>query len=508
LGQEITHSFSLSSWHQKAFLLKIDLAKAFDRMEWDFILHALIKQGFSEHITKLIKTCISTASFSIIINGQLHGKFKSGRGIRQGCPLSPYLFVIAINELAASLQDHLDSQSLKGITLGPNCPAIHSFMFADDLVVCGQADAEDALIIRDAINTFCRASGQTPNWEKSSVLFSKHVTHQQKVFIKSLFPVQSMDNTSVHLGHPLIMPAKNRNEAYSFVLDKFKAKLSTYKANKLSHAARLVLIKSVFSSIPVYYMTNIMFSKKLLPQIRGVIRDFWWTGVQDENATKPLYLKAWTEICKPTREGGLGIRDLEAVNKALLVNAAWRIVVNTEETTSKVLKSKYFPNTSFWRSPVSVPKSAFSSSILKVKDCLINSCILQISKGNSNIRNSPWCPFWKNIHDHLIIQDQGFVYPSTISDLWLPNTHTWTISLIAQLFGRNNAQIIAEIPIDPTGDGDTLIWKHTPSGICSTKSAFQKFKPPHPMNTNMQNDHCVRYYFNGFCLSSLPQITR
>jgi hypothetical protein len=106
-------------------------------------------------------------------------------------------------------------------------------------------------------------------------------------------------------------------------------------------------------------MTNIMFSKKLLPQIRGVIRDFWWTGVQDENATKPLYLKAWTEICKPTREGGLGIRDLEAVNKALLVNAAWRIVVNTEETTSKVLKSKYFPNTSFWRSSVSVPKSAF-----------------------------------------------------------------------------------------------------------------------------------------------------
>jgi hypothetical protein len=105
-------------------------------------------------------------------------------------------------------------------------------------------------------------------------------------------------------------------------------------------------------------MANIMFSKKLLAQIRAVIRDFWWTGVQDENATKPLYLKAWIEICKPTREGGLGIRDLEAVKKALLVNVAWRIVVNTEETTSKVLKSKYFLNISFWRSPVSVPKSA------------------------------------------------------------------------------------------------------------------------------------------------------
>jgi hypothetical protein len=137
LGQEITHSFFLSSWHQKALLLKIYLAKAFDRIKWDFILHALIMQGFSEHVTKLIKTCISTTFFSIIINGQLHGKFKSGRGIRQGCPLYHYLFVIAINELAASLQDHFDSQSLKGITIGPNCPAIHPLMFADDLIVCG-----------------------------------------------------------------------------------------------------------------------------------------------------------------------------------------------------------------------------------------------------------------------------------------------------------------------------------------------------------------------------------
>jgi hypothetical protein len=68
------------------------------------------------------------------------------------------------------------------------------------------------LVIRDAINTFCKASVQTPKWEKSYVLLSKQVTHQQKVFIKSLFPVQNMDNTSVHLGHPLIMPAKKKQK--------------------------------------------------------------------------------------------------------------------------------------------------------------------------------------------------------------------------------------------------------------------------------------------------------
>jgi hypothetical protein len=71
-----------------------------------------------------------------------------------------------------------------------------------------------------------------------------------------------MDETFVHLGHPPILPAKNRSEAYNFILTKFKSKMSTYKENSFSHAARLDLIKSVRSSIHVYYMSNIIFSKK------------------------------------------------------------------------------------------------------------------------------------------------------------------------------------------------------------------------------------------------------
>jgi hypothetical protein len=81
--------------------------------------------------------------------------------------------------------------------------------------------------------------------------------------IKQIFPVPDFDNNFVNLGHPLIIPGKDRNAAYNFVIDKFKSKLTTYKADQLSHAARLELIKSVFSSIPVYYMSNILFSKKI-----------------------------------------------------------------------------------------------------------------------------------------------------------------------------------------------------------------------------------------------------
>ena len=195
-------------------------------------------------------------------------------------------------------------------------------MFADDLLVCGQANKNEASIIWKTINNFCKHSGQIPNWAKSSILFSKHVNEDQKVMIKQIFKVQEMSSQSTHLGHPLILPAKNRSKAYDFIIQKFKSKLSCYKANKLSHAVRLVLIKSVLSTIPVYYMSNILLSKKLLAKMNAIIRDFWWTGIQQDSKTKPIYFKAWSEICKSKKEGGLGIRNLETINKALILNAA------------------------------------------------------------------------------------------------------------------------------------------------------------------------------------------
>jgi hypothetical protein len=77
-------------------------------------------------------------------------------------------------------------------------------------------------------------------------------------------------------GYMVILPSKDRASAYNFVLDKFKTKLTTYKADHLSHAARIALIQSVFASIPVYYMSNILFSKKLISKLTAIIRVFWW----------------------------------------------------------------------------------------------------------------------------------------------------------------------------------------------------------------------------------------
>ena len=216
-------------------------------------------QGANGHFIKLIHACISLPMFSVIINEQSYAKFSGSRGIRQGCPLSPYLFVLALSELSLQLQEALQANHLTGILLGPNCPPIHSLLFVDDLLVCGKATVQEATRTKQILHDFCIRSGQTPNWSKSGIIFCKHVHPKECQLINQILPVPTIDNNFIHLGHPLILPGKDRTIAYNFVLDKFKPKLTTYKADKLSHAAKLELIKSIFSSIPIYYMSNILF---------------------------------------------------------------------------------------------------------------------------------------------------------------------------------------------------------------------------------------------------------
>uniref|UniRef100_A0A453D719 Reverse transcriptase domain-containing protein n=1 Tax=Aegilops tauschii subsp. strangulata TaxID=200361 RepID=A0A453D719_AEGTS len=499
IAQEIAHSFSLKSWNHSAFMLKIDLAKAFDRLEWNFIVSALTRKGLHGHFINLIHACISSPTFSVLINGQPSQKFKSSRGIRQGCPMSPYLFVLAINELSIMLNEALRANHLQGISLGPNCPSVHSLLFADDLLVCGQATCQEAQAMANLIHHFCASSGQTPNWNKSAILFSSHVPQQVMDDIKIIFPVATLDNNFTHLGHPLILPANNRATAYNFVLDKFLNKLPSYKANMLSHAARLELIRSVFSAIPVYYMSNILFPKKIIAKLTAVIRNFWWTGIRETDSRKSLCLRAWKDISNSKSEGGLGIRNLKAINESLILAAAWRLANNPSSHLYSVLRAKYFPNATIWKATPAPPKSAFWASILKMFPNIKNHAFYQLTQGNITLWSMPWCTHWNTIHDYLIPQHSGFVDPSLVRDLWMADNKTWNHQLIFQLFREPLASHIINTDIIQDDNDDLLCWPLAPNGSCSPKSAYKiclQNIHAHPRTTPSQVSADLKNFLN------------
>lgn len=109
-------------------------------------------------------------------------------------------------------------------------------------------------------------------------------------------------------------------------------------------------------------MANILFMKKFLAKITTIIRTFWWQGVQKHSATKPLHLRSWKDICTPKKEGGLGIRNIEWVNRSMLISTAWRISSNPDSHLASILRAKYHPSATIWTAPIYLPKSVFIHS--------------------------------------------------------------------------------------------------------------------------------------------------
>jgi hypothetical protein len=363
--------------------------------------------------------------------------------------------------------------NLQGVSLAPGAPTVHSLLFADDLILCGTATTEEADVIKNVLYNFCTQTGQTPNLNRSSILFSHNVPTYIKDQITTIFPVATLLPNTMHLGHPMIFSHKDKNRAYNFIYSKFYAKFATLKANKLNHAGRLQYITSVLSSIPVYYMSTVLFSKTFINKINSIIRKFWWAGMQAENPTNPLAFRSWDDISKPKAKGGLGIRDMELINKSLLIQTAWNIVTDKNPFLSNILKAKYYPNSSFWTNPTSGPKSVFWSSVLQIKHHLSEHSIIQIHAGNSSIWSSPWMSSWSTIHDHILLSVTNSPLPAKISDLWLQGTTDWNQDLLSTTFSQQMVKQITNTPIVQSQQNDILRWQPAPNGLCTSKSIYK-----------------------------------
>ncbi|KAJ1282417.1 hypothetical protein BS78_03G050200 [Paspalum vaginatum] len=222
-------------------------------------------------------------------------------------------------------------------------------------------------------------------------------------------------------------------------------------------------------------MTNILFPANFLHKIDSIMRNFWWTGIQEESSTHHIAFRARDDICKPKALGGLGLKKMALVNRSLVLHSAWMIVNGKDHFLTNILKSKYFHNCSFWKSNIYGPKSVFWSSIQGVKNDLVKNTSYQLFSDNVNIWSQPWCPIWENIHDHIKLPTTVHPLPNKVKDLWYPNSNSWNNELITNVFPPQAAEIIKETPVVPANEPDTLVWKPEKGGQCTTKEAIRYF---------------------------------
>ncbi|KAL0711802.1 hypothetical protein Bca4012_018780 [Brassica carinata] len=166
--------------------IKTDMSKAYDRVEWNFIEVLLEKMGFDHSWIRWVMACVSSVSFSVLLNGDPHGYIKPERGIRQGDPLSPFLFILCAEALVGCLNSSEEAGRLHGIQLTASCPSIHHLLFADDSLLLCKANAVEASEIMACLKMYGDASGQMINRLKSSVIFGSKVTEALKAEVKGI----------------------------------------------------------------------------------------------------------------------------------------------------------------------------------------------------------------------------------------------------------------------------------------------------------------------------------
>lgn len=156
-------------------VLKLDMSKAYDRVEWSYIRAMLSKLGFSNSVVNLFMQCISTARYNITHSGKEFGSIIPQRGLRQGDPLSSYLFLICMEGLSALIKSNEQCGLIKGIKVARGAPSVSHLFFTDDSYIYCHASKEEATQVMEILSIFEQASGQKINTSKSSVFFSRNV---------------------------------------------------------------------------------------------------------------------------------------------------------------------------------------------------------------------------------------------------------------------------------------------------------------------------------------------
>lgn len=187
VAHELLHALnSNNKCSREHIAIKTDLSKSFDRVEWSFLEKAMLTLGFSEEWCKLIMACVTSVHYQVLVNGNPHGNISPTRGIRQGVPLSPYLFVICTEMLVQKLIIAEKKGEITGISVAKGAPSISHLLNADDnMFYCRQSDEELDCIL-SILHEYSLASGQRINYQKSSIYFGKniHLQRREEIMMK------------------------------------------------------------------------------------------------------------------------------------------------------------------------------------------------------------------------------------------------------------------------------------------------------------------------------------
>ncbi|XP_042964706.1 uncharacterized protein LOC122298928 [Carya illinoinensis] len=407
--------------------LKLDISKAYDKIEWGFLEGVMRKLGFGE---KWIKLVMDKSLSSLVDVAERNGEIKGVVVTRGG---------IRVNHL----------------------------LFADDSIIYGRAKLTEWFKIQKLLGTYERASGQCFNRQKTTICFSSNTPMAVRRQIQKVAGVVVCGNFEKYLGLPSSVD-RSRYNASKHLKERVWLKVNNWKNKFLSQAEKEVLLKAVVQAIPTYSMSVFMLPRKLCKEIAVIMARFWWSHMQND---KRIHWRSWSKMGNSKGRGGLGFRELECFNKAMLAKQVWRILNNPNSLVARVMQEKYFKGKSvldarLGYSPSLVWKSLFSSVGL-IKDGLL----WRVGDGNTI---KIWKDRWVLSSSFHLLQSYVKMLPTeaTVKQLIKEDRGKWNEELINEIFNKEEAEAIGNIPLSKMGTKDKMRWGCPQNGLFSVKSAY------------------------------------
>ncbi|KAJ0806197.1 putative RNA-directed DNA polymerase [Helianthus annuus] len=328
----------LLSWARKnkkqVFFLKVDFEKAYDNVNWGFVLDILHQMGFGEKWCGWISGVLKSARASVLVNGSPTFEFGCSKGMRQGDPISPFLFVVAMEALSCLFNKACEVNVFQGIHLPDSDHFVSHLFYADDAMIMGEWSKNNIVNVIRILRCFHACSGLKINHSKSSI-FGNGISSVEVEEMANWIGCKADYIPFKYLG--LTVGANmNRINNWRPVYDIFEKRLSLWKAALLSIGGRVTLIRSVLESLPTYYMSIYKAPVKVVKDLESIITKFLWGG--SSNVRKTHWV-AWDRVSLPKKAGGLGLCKLRDVNLALLSKWGWRFKIEVDNLWVKVVQA-------------------------------------------------------------------------------------------------------------------------------------------------------------------------
>ncbi|KAL5558120.1 hypothetical protein UlMin_034331 [Ulmus minor] len=235
------------------------------------------KLGFSKGWIKKIMACVTSVYYSLLINGEKLGLINPSRGLRQGDPLSPYLFLLCAEGLSFIIHMYERNGKLQGMRCGSSGPNISYLFFTDDSLLFVEATPASCSAIKEVLSLYETASGQLMNYSKSAVCFGPSIGEDAIGRMVTILGVAQVKCHEYYLGLPCFS-GKNKSRLFANIKDRVWNKLCGWKSKLLSAGGRETLTKAIIQAIPTYTMNLFRIPVSLIKELHRLCARFWWGG--------------------------------------------------------------------------------------------------------------------------------------------------------------------------------------------------------------------------------------